>query len=103
MISLIVFLPLIAAIVVGLTVRVISPRLAHALTCGAMVISALLSGLVFKEFAGIAMAHESWRELISDGGLVYKVQLAQWITSGDFTAGWTLRVDALTAVMLVVV
>ena len=29
--------------------------------------------------------------------------LAPWITSGDFSAAWTLRVDALTAVMLVVV
>ena len=44
-----------------------------------------------------------WRELFGGGGLVYKVNIAPWIVSGDFTAGWTLRVDALTAVMLVVV
>jgi len=103
MISLIVFLPLFAALIVGLSVRIISPKLAHWLTCGAMALSALLSGLVFREFAGIAMSHEGWRELVGSAGLVYKINIAPWITSGDFTAGWTLRVDALTAVMLLVV
>jgi len=103
MISFIVFLPLFAALAVGLTVRIISPRLAHWFTCGAMVLSALLSGLVFKEFAGVAMSHEGWHELFGPTGLVYKIQIAPWIMSGDFAAGWTLRVDALTAVMLMVV
>ncbi len=102
-IELIVFLPLLAALIVGLTVRIITPRAAHMLTCGAMVMSAVLSGLVFKEFAGIAMSHEGWREMIGDAGLVYKVHIAPWIVSGGFNADWVLRVDALTAVMLVVV
>ena len=31
------------------------------------------------------------------------IQIMPWITSGDFTASWTIRVDTLTAVMLVVV
>ena len=99
MISLIVFLPLLAALAVGLSVRVITPKLAHWLTCGAMALSALLAGMVFLRFTGIA----NWRDMFGNSGLVYKVQLASWIVSGDFTAGWTLRVDALTAVMLLVV
>jgi NADH-quinone oxidoreductase subunit L len=103
MISFIVFLPLFAALLVGLNVRRISPALAQAITCGAMIISALLSGLVFFEFAKLAVSHEGWRALVGDGGLVHKVQIASWIVSGDFSANWTLRVDALTAVMLVVV
>lgn len=102
-ISLIVFLPLIAAIITGLWIRSISPRAAQALTCGAMIFSALLSGLVFKEFAAIAMSSTGWSELIGKSGLVYKVHIAPWIASGDLKIGWTLRVDALTAVMLVVV
>src|SRR5581483_6332814 len=103
MIALIVFLPLLAALIVGLTVRIIPVRTAHMLTCGAMILSALLAGIVFSEFAGIAIHHENWKELFGASGLIYKVQLAPWIVSGKFSAGWTLRVDALTAVMLIVV
>lgn len=103
MISLIVFLPLIAAMTVGLSVRIISPKVAQIITCGAMVTSAILAGVVFSEFAGIAMSHQGWQELVGGKGLVHKVLIAPWITAGDFTANWTLRVDALTAVMLVVV
>ncbi len=90
MISLIVFLPLIAALIVGLSVKNISPKLAQAITCGAMVASAVLSGFVFYDFA------------FGEGG-VHKVSLLTWIVSGDFTADWTLRVDAMTATMFVVV
>ena len=102
-IELLVFLPLIAALTVGLTVRIISPSLAQTLTCGAMIISAILSGLMFKEFAAISMSSSGWQDIIGGSGLIYKAELASWITSGDFTANWTLRVDALTSVMLVVV
>ncbi len=97
-----VFLPLIAALIVGLFVRVIPVKLAHWLTCGAMVISAVLAGFIFHEFSSLAAAG-SWRELIGGAGLVYKINIAPWIVSGDFSSGWMLRVDALTAVMLIVV
>ncbi|MDX2073836.1 MAG: NADH-quinone oxidoreductase subunit L [Alphaproteobacteria bacterium] len=103
MIALIVFLPLLAALIVGFSVRFISPRVAQAITCSAMVISAVLSGVVFMDFAHIAMSHEGWRSLMGAHGLVHKVQLLPWIVTGEFTSGWTLRVDALTAVMLIVV
>jgi len=99
----IVFLPLLASLIVGLFVRSITPALAQALTCGAMVIAAVLSGLVFKDFATIAAHHEEWKELFGASGLVVKANLGSWINSGEFAANWVLRVDALTAVMLVVV
>jgi NADH-quinone oxidoreductase subunit L len=99
----IVFLPLWASLAVGLTVRLINARTAYYLTCGAMIISAILAGTVFFDFAAMANSAVDWRELLKGSGLIYKVAIAPWITSGDFTAGWTLRVDALTAVMLVVV
>ncbi len=103
MISLIVFLPLVAALAVGLTVRTISPRAAHIITCGGMCLAALMSGLVFMEFAKYGAAHGDWREILGAQGLVHKVNLASWMVVGDFNVQWTLRVDALTAVMLVVV
>ena len=90
MISFIVFFPLLASLIVGLSVRSISNKLAHQLTCGSMILSAILSGLVFYGFA------------FGDGEIV-KANVLPWIISGDFVANWTLRVDALTAVMLVVV
>ncbi len=90
MISFIVFLPLLASIIVGLFVRSINPKLAHQLTCGAMIFSAILSGIVFSGFA-------------FGDSVVSKANILPWIISGDFVANWTLRVDALTAVMLVVV
>ncbi|MGE0754559.1 MAG: NADH-quinone oxidoreductase subunit L [Alphaproteobacteria bacterium] len=103
MIQLLVFLPLVAALAVGLRVRSMKAELAQKLTCGAMVLSAVFAGLVFKEFAVMAMDHHDWQALAGGKGLIYKVHLANWITSGDFVADWVLRVDALTAVMLVVV
>ena len=103
MIQAIVFLPFIAALIVGLNVRSLPPRVAHYFTCGAMVIAALCAGLVFMEFASIGASHGAWKELVGASGIVHKVTIASWMTSGDFEAQWTLRVDALTAVMLVVV
>src|SRR4051812_17015984 len=88
-IPLLVFLPLAAALIVGLFVRVIGDALAQFITCGALVVSAVLSGFVFYDV--IAQHHNS---------IVY---LAPWIMSGDFGASWSLRVDELTAVMLIVV
>ena len=37
------------------------------------------------------------------GGQPVKVEIASWIVSGTFDVSWALRIDALTAVMLVVV
>ncbi len=103
MIELIVFLPLFAALLTGALVRTVGPKPAQFITCGGMIVSALFAGVVFREFAAIAMSPAGWRELVGGTGLIYKIHIAPWIVSGDFTADWTLRVDALTAVMLVVV
>ena len=47
----------------------------------------------------------SWAALVDVGFLHHdaRVQLFNWISSGDLVINWTLRVDTLTAVMLVVV
>jgi NADH-quinone oxidoreductase subunit L len=59
------------------------------LTSALLVIAALLSWYVFAGFL-----HEPQTE---------KVELLRWINSGSLAANWTIRVDTLTAVMLVVV
>ena len=47
----------------------------------------------------------SWFTLVDVGFMHHdaRVVLLPWITSGDLQVAWTLRVDTLTAVMLVVV
>ncbi|MEN3950647.1 NADH-quinone oxidoreductase subunit L [Iodidimonas sp. SYSU 1G8] len=89
MYSLIVFLPLFAAIVAGFGGRWIGDRGAQIVTCGAVITSALLSVWAFSE---IAMGHT-----------VHHQVLAEWMLSGDFRINWAFKIDTLTAIMLVVV
>ena len=89
MIQFIVFLPLVAALWVGLSTRSMSVQAAQIITCSGLVISAILSGITFYEV------------IFKDGAQV--VTLATWLKSGALNVDWALRVDSLTAVMLVVV
>ena len=89
----IVFLPLLGAIIAGLFGRQIGDKASQFVTSGALVLSAVLSWVVFIGFAG---AHDQ-----ANGS--HTVQLFTWIASGDFVLDWALRIDTLTAVMLVVV
>ncbi|MBT5194942.1 MAG: NADH-quinone oxidoreductase subunit L [Rhodospirillaceae bacterium] len=85
----IVFLPLIAFLIVGTLGRVLGDRPSQWITCGAVIISAVLSLVAF------------WQ--VALGGQPVKVEVASWIVSGTFDVSWSLRIDQLTAVMLVVV
>jgi len=89
MYSAIVFLPLIGFLVAGIFGRWIGPRGAQIVTSVLLVAAALLSVVA----------------LISVGlqGETARVQVLTWIDSGSFEADWRLRIDTLTAVMLVVV
>ncbi|MCL4768618.1 MAG: NADH-quinone oxidoreductase subunit L [Hyphomicrobiaceae bacterium] len=85
----IVFLPLVGAILAGFFGRAIGPRPTEIITTAFVGIAAVLSWIAFVQ-AGF-------------GGAVVKVPIARWITSGELDAAWALRIDTLTAVMLVVV
>jgi NADH-quinone oxidoreductase subunit L len=86
----IVFLPLLAAIVAGLGGRWIGKTAAKAITTGAPFIGAILSWPIFFQY-------------IAGSAEPAVVPVLTWIHSGTLTVDWSLRVDALTAVMLVVV
>jgi len=89
-IQLIVFLPLLAAIIAGLGNRAIGNVPAKVLTTGALFASCALSWPIFIHYL--------------TGGDPYPVtQVFTWMKSGDLDVSWALRVDALTAVMLVVI
>ncbi len=89
-IKLIVFLPLLAAIVAGFGNRMLGNFAAKLVTTGALFTSAALSWPIFIAFLG---GHAESQV----------VPVLDFIRSGDLVANWALRVDALTAVMLVVV
>jgi NADH-quinone oxidoreductase subunit L len=88
-IQLIVFLPLLASLVAGLGQRALGNVGAKVVTTGALFVSAALSWLVFFD--------------VAIGGNSYVATVAEWISSGDLEIDWALRVDTLTAVMLVVI
>jgi NADH-quinone oxidoreductase subunit L len=85
----VVFLPLIAAIVAGFFGRAIGDRGAQLVTCGALLLSAVLGILVFRDI------------LASDGARV--IPLASWIVAGGVDVSWAIRLDTLSGVMILVV
>jgi NADH-quinone oxidoreductase subunit L len=91
-IKLIVLLPLLAAAIAGLLCRVIGDRPAQFVTCAALLIAAALSVFVFIR---IGFGPENAKLVV--------VKLFSWMDSGTLTVNWSLRVDTLTAVMLIVV
>jgi NADH-quinone oxidoreductase subunit L len=89
-IQLIVFLPLAAALVAGFGNRLLGNFAAKLVTTGALFVSAALSWPIFLGF-------------MTGDVTAYSVNVLPWIRSGDLVVDWSLQVDALTAVMLVVV
>ncbi len=84
-----IFLPLIASLIAGLGRPWVKDHGAQWITTGALFLSAALSGFIFYDVA--IMGHAG------------KVHLLTWITSGDLSVDWAIRVDSLTATMLIVV
>ncbi|MBN9590127.1 MAG: NADH-quinone oxidoreductase subunit L [Alphaproteobacteria bacterium 64-11] len=86
----IVFLPFLGCVIAGLFGRLIGPRPSELVTTGLLFVSAALSVVAFAQVA-------------LGGGATQIIPILPWIHSGDFAADWTVRVDGITAVMLVVV
>jgi NADH-quinone oxidoreductase subunit L len=85
----IVFLPIVGALIAGLLGRVIGDRASEIVTTAFLMIAAVLSWVVLAQ--------------VGFGHSTAKVTLLRWVTSGDLDVSWAIRVDTLTAVMLVVV
>ncbi|MBP5855529.1 NADH-quinone oxidoreductase subunit L [Marivibrio halodurans] len=88
----IVFLPLAAAILAGFFSRFLGgDRFANLVTCSFVVLAAVLSWITF------------FRVGFGGEGAEHTIRLFRWVASGDFVFDWALRIDTLTAVMLIVV
>jgi NADH-quinone oxidoreductase subunit L len=85
----IVFLPLAGFLIAGLFGRAIGARASEIVTTGLLGIAALLSWVAFYQ--------------VGYAGQSTTIELFRWIAAGSLNVNWTLRIDTLTAVMLVVV
>ncbi|HSF13342.1 MAG TPA: NADH-quinone oxidoreductase subunit L, partial [Erythrobacter sp.] len=89
-ILIIVFAPLVAALIAGLGNRFIGNVAAKSVTTGALFLSAGLSWPIFLGFLGGTET-------------AAVVPVLKWVESDSLTFDWALRVDTLTAIMLVVI
>jgi len=87
--ALVVFLPLVAAAIAGFFGRAIGDRGAQVVTCGALVLSAIFGILVFRHIMGQSAPHIE--------------PLLTWIAAGGVDVEWSLRLDTLSGVMILVV
>ena len=94
----VVFLPLLGAVLAGILAYVPSrdshgkhqiDQIAQLITCGALLLSMAAAIVVFID--------------VVVGGNARTEVIFTWIASGDFHAEWALKVDSLTAVMMLVV
>lgn len=83
----ILFAPLLAALVAGFGWRLIGER-------GAMVLTTVVL---------FAAAAASWIIFLSFDGVMRQIPVLDWVVSGDFTSQWAIRLDRLTAIMLIVI
>ncbi len=79
--------PLLGAIIAGLFWRLIGERPAQIIATALLMLSALLSWVIF-------LTHD---------GSVQQITLMRWIDSGSLVGDWAIRLDRLTAVMLIVI
>ena len=86
---LILFLPLIASIISGFFGKFLGDRTCEILTSLFVSISALLSLIIFYKVVSV--------------GYENNIVITTWINSGSLNVNWSINIDALSSVMLVVV
>ncbi|MFO1140435.1 MAG: NADH-quinone oxidoreductase subunit L [Paracoccus sp. (in: a-proteobacteria)] len=83
----ILFAPLIGSLIAGFGWRAIGEKAAQYLTTGIL-------------FLGCAL---SWYVFLTYDGVTQHIPVLDWVVTGDFRAEWSIRIDRLTAIMLIVV
>ena len=89
LVSLTLFSPLAGFLIAAILNKIVHYKYSQYVTSILIVFSSLCSWIIFLK--------------IIDNSQTSKVYLFNWIHSGDFFVDWSLRVDALTSVMLIVV
>lgn len=86
--KIILFAPLIGALIGGFGWRIIGEKGAQFVTTGLLFLAALLSWIVF---------------LTHDASVTQQIHILDFIQSGTLDTAWSIRLDRLTSIMLVVV
>ena len=87
MATIILFAPLIGAILCGFGWRIIGEKSGQVLATALVFLAAALSWIIFLTFDGETQ----------------HISILRWIESGTLSSEWAIRLDRLTAIMLVVV
>ncbi|MBP9183083.1 MAG: NADH-quinone oxidoreductase subunit L, partial [Fuscovulum sp.] len=87
MATIILFAPLVGAILCGFGWRIIGEKAGQVLTTSLVFLAAILSWIVFLTFDGETQ----------------HIHILNWIQSGSLSSEWSIRLDRMTAIMLVVV
>jgi NADH-quinone oxidoreductase subunit L len=87
MVTILLFAPLVGALICGFGHRFIGERAAMSVSTGLLFLSAVLSWIVFLGYEG-------------EGEII---PLFRWIESGSLSTEWSIRLDRLTTIMLIVV
>ncbi|RPE71102.1 NADH dehydrogenase subunit L [Pacificibacter maritimus] len=85
--KIILFAPLLGALIGGFGWRIIGEKNAQYLTTGLLMLAAFLSWIVFLTFDGTTQ----------------HIELFRWIESGELSTSWGIRLDRLTAIMFIVI
>ncbi|WP_170528005.1 NADH-quinone oxidoreductase subunit L [Ruegeria arenilitoris] len=83
----ILFAPLVGALICGFGWKFIGEKAAMWTATGLLFLACLLSWIVFFTFDGVTQ----------------QVEIMRWIESGSLSTSWAVRLDRLTAIMLIVV
>ena len=83
----ILFAPLVGAIIGGFGWKLIGETAAQWITTGLLFLAAFLSWIVFLSFDGTTET----------------IHILRWIESGTLSTDWSIRMDRLTAIMLIVI
>ena len=86
---LIIFLPLLGSIISGFFGNYLGSRSSEILTSLFVSISSIFSFLIFYK--------------VFNDGYANNLEILTWINSGSFNVNWSIKIDALSSVMLVVV
>ena len=85
--TILLFAPLVGALICGFGHKYIGEKAAMVTATGLLFLSALLSWIVFLGFDGVTRS----------------IEILTWVQSGSLDTSWGIRLDRLTALMLIVV
>ncbi|UWQ36048.1 NADH-quinone oxidoreductase subunit L [Leisingera aquaemixtae] len=85
--TILLFAPLVGAIICGFGHKMIGEKAATVTATALLFLSALLSWITFLSFDGVTQ----------------NIEIFRWIESGSLSTSWAIRLDRLTAIMLIVI